>query len=67
MVLDIILIQKEAVQNKAIRIFWSVHKFVSIVAINGDMGWTSSSVRRKINIIRFWNILMCKNNNCLPK
>ncbi len=31
--------QIDAVQNKAIRIFWGVHKFVPIAAINGDMGW----------------------------
>ncbi len=57
----------DAVQNKAIRIFLGVHKFVPIAAINGDMGWTSSCVRRKTNIIRFWNRLMCMNNNHLPK
>ncbi len=37
------------------------------LGINGDMGWTSSCVRYKTNIIRFWNRLMCMNNNCLPK
>ncbi len=55
------------VQNKAIRIFLGVHKFVPIAAINGDVGWTSSCVRRKTNIIRFWNRLMSMNNNRLPK
>ncbi len=57
----------DAIQNKTIRIFWGVHKFVSIDAINGDMGWTSSWERRKINMVRFWNILMPLNNTRLPK
>ncbi len=43
----------DAVQNKAIRIFWGVHTFVPIAAINGDMGCTSSCVRRKTNITHF--------------
>ncbi len=59
--------QIDAVQNKAIRIFLGVHKFVPIAAINGYMGWTSCCVRCKTNIIRFWNRLMCMNNNRLPK
>ncbi len=46
---------------------FGVHKFVPIDAINGDMRWTSSYVKLKINIIRFWNRLMCMNNNRLPK
>jgi hypothetical protein len=57
--------QIEAIQNKAIRIFLGVHKFVP--AINGDIGWTASWVRRKTNIIRFWNRLMCMNEVRLPK
>ncbi len=54
-------------QNKAIRIFLGVHQFVPIAAINGNMGWTSGCVRRKTNIICFWNRLICMNNNHLPK
>ncbi len=44
-----------------------MHKFVPIAAINGYMGWTSSCVRCKTNIIRFWNRLMSMNNKRLPK
>ncbi len=47
--------QINAVQNKAIRIFMEVHKLVPIAAINRDMGWTSSFVWRKTNIILFLN------------
>ncbi len=59
--------QIDAIQNKAIRICLGVHKFVSIDAINGDMGWTTSCERRKINMVRFWNRLMSLNNTLLPK
>ncbi len=59
--------QIDAVQNKAIRILMGLHKFGPIAAINGDMDWTSSCVRHKINIIRFWSRLMCVNNNHLLK
>ncbi len=62
--------QIDAVQNKSIRIWREEgggHKFIPIAAINRDMGWTSSYVRHKTNIIRIWNKLMCMNNNCLPK
>ncbi len=57
----------DAIQNKAIRIFLGIHKFVSIDAINGDMGWTTSCERCKINMVRFWNRLMSLNNTRLPK
>ncbi len=40
---------------------------MSIDAINGDMGWTTSCERRKINMVRFWNRLMSLNNTQLPK
>ncbi len=59
--------QIDAIQNKATRIFLGVHKFVSIDAINGDMRWTTSGERRKINMVRFWNRLMSLNNTRLPK
>ncbi len=59
--------QIDTVKNNAIRIVLGEHKFVPIAAINGDMGWTSSCVRRKTNVICFWNRLMCMNNNCFSK
>ncbi len=47
--------------------FLAVHKFESIDAINGDMGWITSCERRKMNMVRFWNRLMSLNNTWLPK
>ncbi len=59
--------QIDAIQNKAIIIILGVDKFVSIDAINGDMGWTTSCERTKISMVRFWNRLMSLNNTWLPK
>ncbi len=59
--------QIDVIQNKTISIFLGVHKFVSIDTINGDMGWTTSCERRKINMVRFWNRLMSLNDTWLPK
>ncbi len=37
-----------AIQNKAIRIYLGVHRFAPTAAVSGDIGWTHSSVRRKV-------------------
>ena len=57
----------DSIQNKAMRIFLGVHKFAANAAISGDMGWISSSTRRKINIVRFWNRLTNMSDSRLPK
>ena len=56
-----------AIQNKAIRIFLGVHRFAPIAALNGDMGWTQSYVRRHICMLRHWNRLINMDNCRLPK
>jgi hypothetical protein len=58
--------QIDAVQNKAVRIFLGVHKFAPLNAIHGDMGWTSSEVRRKVAMCRFWNRIISMKENRLP-
>ena len=55
------------VQNRAIRAFLGVHNFAPNLGIQGDMGWTHSSVRRKVNIVRVWNNLVNMNSNRLTK
>ena len=42
----------DQVQEKAIRVFLGVHRFATTLAINGDMGWVPSAVRRKLAILR---------------
>ena len=55
------------VQNRAIRAFLGVHNFAPNLGIQGDIGWTHSSVRRKVSIIRTWNNLVNINSNRLTK
>ncbi len=45
--------QADYVQNKAIRIFLCVQIFAPLNAINGDMGWSASDIRKKVAICRF--------------
>ena len=42
------------------------HRSATIVGLEGEMGWKTPILRRKINILRFWNRLM-KMNKRLPK
>ncbi len=53
----------DAIQNKAIRIYLGVHRFASTAAVSGDMGWTHSSVRRKVCMIRFWSRIVSLDNS----
>ena len=57
----------DAVQNKAIRYFLGVHRFAPNLAINGDAGWISSTVRRKIEMFRYWNRLINMDDNRITK
>ena len=48
------------------------HSYVStdqqtIVGLEGEMGWKTPVIHRKVNILRFWNRLMKMNNKRLPK
>ena len=56
-----------SIQNKAMRIFLGVHKCAPLPALTGDMGCSSSSTRRKVNICRFYNILHNMENNRITK
>ena len=55
------------IQNRAIRFFLGVHSFAPNLAINGDMGWVSCHIRRKIEMIRFWNRMIALEDNRLTK
>ena len=47
----------QVVHNRAQRAFLGVHRYASNVVVNGDMGWISPVVRRKLDIIRLWSRL----------
>ena len=57
----------DTVQNRAIRVFLGVHSFAPNLSINGDVAWTPCIIRRKIEILRFWNRLQLLDNNRLTK
>ena len=44
----------QVIQNRAGRAFLGVHRFTSNVVVNGDMGWITPDVRRKLNMLRLW-------------
>ena len=56
----------DSIQNRAIRVYLGVHNYAANVAINGDMGWTTSQVRPQI-VLRFWNRLVNMDENRLTK
>jgi len=57
----------DSVQNKAIRLYLGVHSFAPNLAIQGDMGWVSSRIRRKVEMVRYWNVLANMNESRIPK
>ncbi len=57
----------DSIQNKAIRIYLGVRRFNPIAAINGDMGWTHSSVRRKVCMVCFWTRIITLDPQRLPR
>ena len=59
--------QIESIQNKAVRFFLGVHRFACNYAINGDTGWVPANVRRKINMLRFWNRMINCSEERLTK
>ena len=59
--------QVDTIQNRAIRFYLGVHKYAPNLAINGDIGWISSGIRRKVEMLRYWNRLIKMNGNTLTK
>ncbi len=47
--------QIDTVQNRVICFYLGVHKFAPNLAINVDFGWISSSVRRKSEMLHYYN------------
>ncbi len=59
--------QIDTIQNRAIRFYLGVHKFAPNLAIIGDVGWISSSVRRKSEMLLYWNRLIHMDSERLTK
>ena len=47
--------------------FLGVNKYAPKLGIEGDMGWISPDVKRKMEMIRFWNRVIGIDNDRLPK
>ena len=52
---------------RAARCFLGVNKYAPKLGIEGDMGWISPDIRRKVEVIRFWNRVIGMDNYRLPK
>lgn len=57
----------EAVENRAIRCFLGVHKFVPVLVAQDDMGWVPGSIQRKCEMIRLWNLIIYMSDNRITK
>lgn len=57
----------EDIQLRAIRFFLGVHKFTSLLALQGDMGWIPPKVKGFVNTIYLWNRLITMNDSRLTK
>ena len=55
------------IQIRAMRCFLGVNKYAPIVGVEGEMGWTTPAVRRKLEILRLWNRLMSLEEDRLPR
>lgn len=44
-----------SVENRAIRCILGVHKFVPVLAAQGDMGWVPGLIQRKCEMVRLFN------------
>ncbi len=52
----------ETIHNRAIKTFLCVGKTCPTPFIIGDTGWYPSSIRHKVNMAKFWNKLVCCND-----
>ena len=56
----------KAVHNRTLRSYFCINKYALLAAIQGKMGLTLPAIRRKIEIVRFWNnLLSLDQNTCL--
>lgn len=57
----------DMVQDRAIRYFLGVHRMTPLLAVRGECGWTTSSVRHKTNMVRLWNRLLAMDDDRITK
>jgi hypothetical protein len=59
--------QCEKVQFRACRYYLGVPPKTPLLAISGDMGWLSATLRRHVNICKLWNRLINMDDSRLNK
>jgi len=57
----------DSVHSRALRCYLGVHKYAPLAALEAEMGFNSPPVRRKLEMVRFWNHLINLSNNRLPR
>jgi hypothetical protein len=57
----------DKIQNRVLRFYLGVHKFVPTLSVNGDIGWLGTRDRRYLCMLRFWNRLINMDNGRLTK
>ena len=60
-------INRDMIQDRAMRCFLGVHKLAPKLAVRGDMGWEPPVVRHKGDMVRLWNRLISMPDNRLTK
>ena len=53
----------DCVQHRAMRYFLGVHRYTSIVAMLGDMGWFPFYIKQYLAVARYWNTLLGSGTN----
>ena len=57
----------DKLQNRAIRFYLGVHKVCPVPALVGEIGWESSSDRRKLRMLKFLNHMIKMDSSRLAK
>ena len=57
----------EDLQFRAIRYFMGVHKYTPLLGLEGDSGLDPTNVRVDLNILRFYNRLLCMSESRIPR
>ena len=57
----------EMVQDRALRYYLGVHRFIPLPALHGEFGWKLPYHRHCINAARYWNRLLLMDDNRITK
>ena len=49
------------------RNFLGVYKYAPTAGVKGELGWVRPLIRRKIEILRFWNRILSLDDSRLPR